>query len=89
MTKLILGEAILIYQPDRNIEQPTELRVPVQWRYRTGLDVVISPRGVASWNFREPGDGLSQEEAESTMEIRLEEAWDGEELSVVITPSKF
>ena len=89
MTKLILGEAILIYQPDRNIEQPTELRVPVQWRYRTGLDVVISPRGVASWTFREPGDGLSQEEAESTMEIRLEEAWDGEELSVVITPSKF
>ena len=86
--KIILGEAILIYQPDRNILQPTELRVPVQWRYKAGLDVVISPRGLASWNFKEPGGGLSQEEAESTLEIHLDQTWDGEELSVVITPTR-
>ena len=86
MIKMILGEAILIYQPDRSIEQPTELRVPVQWRYKTGLDVVISPNGLASWNFKEPGDGVSQEEADSTMEIHLDPSWQGEELSVVITP---
>ena len=81
------SEAILVYQPNQDIQQPTELRVPVQWRYKTGVEVVISPTGLASWNFKQPGDGVSVEEAESTMEIHLEEAWDGEELSVVITPS--
>ena len=85
---MILGEAILIYQPDRNIEQPTELRVPVQWRYKTGLEVDISPRGLATWNFKVPGGGLSQEEADSTMEIHLDQSWQGEELSVVITPTR-
>lgn len=85
---IMLGEAILIYKPDMNIQQPTELRVPVQWRYRTGLDVVISPRGLASWNFKEPGLGLSKEEAESTLEIHLDQSWQGEELSVVITPTR-
>ena len=82
------SEAILVYQPDQNIEQPTELRVPVQWRYKTGLDVVISPTGLASWNFKEPGDGVSQEEADSTMEIHLNQSWNGQELSVVIMPTK-
>ena len=86
--KIILGEAILIYQPDKNILQPTELRVPVQWRYKDGLEVAISPRGLASWNFKEPVDGPSQEEAESTIEIHLDQTWGGEELSLVITPTR-
>ena len=39
-------EAVLVYQPDPSIEQPTVLRVPVQWRYQEGgPTVVISPAG--------------------------------------------
>ena len=82
------SEAVLVYQPSQNIQQPTELRVPVQWRYKEGVDVVISPSGLASWNFKEPGDGLSEEEARSTMEIHLDQSWLGEELAVVITPTR-
>ena len=85
---IIIGEAVLVYQPDRNIHEPTELRVPVQWRYSSGLEVAVSPAGVASWNFKEPGEGMSQEEADSTLEIHLDQSWQGEELSVVITPAR-
>jgi len=82
-------EAVLVYQPDPSIDQPTLLRVPVQWRYESGVQINISPAGVASWNFMAPGgdDNVSEEEANSTLEIRLTEAWNGEELSVVISPA--
>ena len=78
-----------MYQPDPSIDQPTLLRVPVQWRYESGVQINISPAGVASWNFITPGgdDNVSEEEANSTLEIRLTEAWNGEELSVVISPA--
>ena len=82
------SEAVLVYQPSQSIQQPTELRVPVQWRYKEGVEVVISPSGLASWNFKEPGGAVSEEEARSTMEVHLDPSWQGEELAVVISPYK-
>ena len=80
------NEAVLVYQPDPSIDEPTEIRVPVTWRYQTGVSVNITPQGVTRWNFLTADDNISQEEANSTIAIYLDRNWDGEEISVVITP---
>lgn len=80
------NEAVLVYQPDPSIESPTEIRVPVKWRYQNGVSVNITPEGVTRWNFLTPNEGLSSEEANSTLAVHLEDSWNGEEISVVITP---
>ena len=49
------SEALLVYQPDPSIEGPTELRVPVSWRYEAGPQIDISPAGLADWSFAIPG----------------------------------
>merc|ERR1712110_940077 len=79
------SEALLVFQPEPSILEPTVIRVPVTWRYEAGVKVDIAPSGLASWTFMTATDGVSEEEAASSLEIRLEEAWAGEELSVVIS----
>ena len=79
------SEAMLVFQPDPSIQEPTVMRVPVTWRYEAGVQVDISPSGLASWSFLPSSDQVSQEEADSTLEIRLGPTWAGEELSVVIS----
>ena len=82
------SEALLVFQPDPDIELPTELRVPVRWRYQAGVQIDIVPPGLAHWRFGSVSDGLSEEEANSTVLITLSEAWSGEELSVTVVPAK-
>ena len=79
------SEALLVFQPEPSIQEPTVMRVPVAWRYEAGVQVDISPSGLASWTFMAASAEVSEEEAASSIEIRLEEAWAGEELSVVIS----
>ena len=79
------SEALLVFQPEPSIQEPTVIRVPVTWRYEAGVRVDVAPSGLASWSFMTASEGLSEEEAASSLEIRLEEAWAGEELSVVIS----
>merc|ERR1719481_223307 len=79
-------EALLVYQPDPNIEEPTVIRVPVNWRYQERqLTVNISPEGVAQYEFMTASEEMSAEEAESTLLIHLDPSWNGEKLSVVIS----
>ena len=85
MMKQVKHEAVLVYQPNPLIESPTEIRVPVKWRYQEGVNINITPEGVTRWNFLTSADGLSQEEANSTLTVWLEDSWNGEEISVVIT----
>ena len=80
------SEALLVYQPDPTILQPTELRLPVKWRYQAGAQLDIVPSGLAEWRFASLEDGLGEEEAASTVFISLTEAWSGEELSVTVIP---
>jgi len=76
------SEALLVYQPDPAITEPTLLRVPVTWRYAAGVEVDISPVGVTNWSF-----GCCDEHANTTLEIRLNDEWNGEEISVVVVPA--
>merc|ERR1711936_323408 len=78
------SEALLVFQPDPNIAQPTELRVATQWRYPAGVEIVVIPPGLASWRFGSVEDGLAAEVANSTVLISLTGAWAGEELSVTV-----
>ena len=80
------SEALLVYQPDPSIDQPTELRVPVSWRYQAGAQVDVVPSGLAEWRFATVEDGLAEEVANSTLFISLTDSWSGEELSVTVTP---
>ena len=82
------SEALLVFQPDPDIEQPTELRVPVKWRYQAGVQIDISPPALADWSFGSVSEGLSEEVASSTVFITLTQAWSGEELSVSVVPAK-
>ena len=85
------SEALLVFQPDSSILQPTELRVATQWRYPAGLQVDISPAGLATWRFagqEEGEEGMPGELANSTVYINLSQAWAGEELTVTVTNKK-
>merc|ERR1712066_712606 len=79
------SEALLVFQPDSDIKQPTELRVATQWRYPNGVQIDIIPPGLASWTFASVEDGLPVEVANSTVLVSLTEAWAGEELTVTVT----
>ena len=79
------SEALLVFQPEPSIQEPTVIRVPVTWRYEAGVRVDIAPAGLASWSFMTASEGVSEEEAASSVEVRLEDAWNGEEISVVIS----
>ena len=74
-----------MFQPEPSIQEPTVIRVPVTWRYEAGVRVDVAPTGLASWSFMTASEEVSEEEAASSVEIRLEEAWNGEEISVVIS----
>jgi len=77
-----INVGILVYQPDPNISQPTEIKVPEIWRYKEGFTVEIEPQGVAEW-----AQLCCTEAFNSTVQIRLLEEWDGEELIVIVKPS--
>ena len=80
---------VLVYTPEAGLAAvATVLRVPVTWRYAGGLTVSVSPPGLASWNFMAASSAVSEEEAATSLEIWLEAAWQGEQISVVITPTQ-
>ena len=78
-----------VYTPEAGLAAvATVLSVPVTWRYAAGgLTVSVSPPGLASWNFMAASSAVSEEEAATSLEIWLEAAWQGEQLSVVIMPT--
>ena len=79
---------MLVYTPEAGLASvATVLRVPVTWRYAGGLTVAVSPPGLASWSFMAASSSVCEEEAATSLEIWLEAAWQGEQLSVVITPT--
>jgi hypothetical protein len=81
-------EAVLVFQPSATIVEPTLLRVPTAFRYPAGLQVAISPAGVAAWEGVCPGAaGCAPGEAPQAIAIRKLEAWAGEELVVVDSPA--
>ena len=49
------SEALLVYQPDPTILLPTELRVPVQWRYQSGAQIDVIPAGVTLYDYYHTG----------------------------------
>jgi len=75
------SEAVLVFQPNPSITEPTELRVPISWRYSEGVKVDISPSGVADYNFLCCGQVEN-----TTLQISLTEMWNGEEISVAVMP---
>ena len=60
----------MLCRPDPAITAPTQLKVPVTWRYQTGLGVSISPAGVAQWNMATTGPAAAQN---TTLEITITE----------------
>ena len=81
---------MLVYTPEAGLAAvATVLSVPGTWRYAAGgLTVSVSPPGLASWNFMAASSAVSEEEAATSLEIWLEAAWQGEQISVVITPTQ-
>jgi len=75
------SEALLVFQPDPSISEPTELRVPLTWRYAEGVKVEIAPSGVADHKFLCCGHREN-----TTLQIELTEKWNGEEISVTVVP---
>ena len=58
----------MLCRPDPSITAPTQLKVPVTWRYQTGLGVSISPAGLAQWNMATTGPAAAQN---TTLEITI------------------
>ena len=75
---LATNEAVLVYQPDGTIEQPTVLSVPVQWRFPGGeWAVSVAPETVVSYTIDN-----------NEVSVALTEQWAGEEVSIVIGPKQ-
>lgn len=75
-----IREAVLIYQPNPDIDGATVLRIPLTWLYKDGFKVAISPVGVATWT-----QGCCDLQKNSTLEVEINEEWRGQEISVVVS----
>jgi len=82
------SEAVLVFQPSGTFEASL-VKVPVAFRYPNGFQVSIAPEGVAEWKLVCADPATCSIQDGSTISLTTLANWDGEELTVVISPANY